>query len=96
MVCKSRPDTTLPHPSKLHCTLCAAQPPRGKSRSATIRTNKPGVKVSWQVTGIRQDAWANAHRIPTEEEKAPELRGTYLHPDVYGAGKKTSARLQAH
>src|SRR5208283_4202061 len=29
----------------------------------TIRSNKPGVKVSWQVTGIRQDAYANAHRI---------------------------------
>ena len=30
----------------------------------TIRTTAPSVKVSWQVTGIRQDAWANAHRIP--------------------------------
>ena len=43
------------------------------------------MKVSWQVTGIRQDAWANAHRIPVEEEK-PELeRGFYLHPELYGA-----------
>src|SRR5581483_9579557 len=24
----------------------------------------PGLEVSWQVTGIRQDAYANAHRIP--------------------------------
>jgi len=29
----------------------------------TIRTDKPNVKVSWQVTGIRQDAYANAHRV---------------------------------
>src|SRR5262249_17059966 len=29
----------------------------------------PGMKVSWQVTGIRQDAWANAHRIRVEENK---------------------------
>jgi len=37
------------------------------------------------VTGIRQDAWANAHRIPLEEAK-PELeRGSYLHPELYGA-----------
>jgi hypothetical protein len=28
-----------------------------------IRTDKPNVKVSWQVTGIRQEAYANAHRI---------------------------------
>jgi hypothetical protein len=50
-----------------------------------IKTDKPNVKVSWQVTGIRQDAWANAHRIPVEEEK-PELeRGSYLHPELLGA-----------
>jgi hypothetical protein len=50
-----------------------------------IKTDKPGVKVSWQVTGIRQDAWANAHRIPTEVEKPAEERGLYLHPQLYGA-----------
>ena len=30
----------------------------------SIRTDKPNVKVSWMVTGIRQDAWANAHGVP--------------------------------
>ncbi|MBV9303667.1 MAG: hypothetical protein JOY62_03435 [Acidobacteriaceae bacterium] len=49
----------------------------------TIRTDKPNVKVSWQVTGIRQDAWANAHRIPVEEEKSERARGHYLHPELY-------------
>src|SRR5215204_5274854 len=34
-----------------------------KNNSFTIRTSKRNVKVSWQVTGIRQDAYANAHRI---------------------------------
>ena len=29
----------------------------------TIRTDKPNVKVSWHVTGNRQEAYANAHRI---------------------------------
>lgn len=28
-----------------------------------------GLKVSWQVTGIRHDAYANAHRIPVEVDK---------------------------
>jgi hypothetical protein len=34
----------------------------------TIVTSKPGVKVSWQVTGIRQDAYAKAHGVKVEEE----------------------------
>ena len=49
-----------------------------------ITTNIPNVKVSWQVTGIRRDAWAERHRIPVEEEKAEPERGFYLHPDLFG------------
>jgi hypothetical protein len=51
----------------------------------SIKTDKPNVKVSWQVTGIRQDAWANAHRIPVEQQKPQLERGFYLHPELYGA-----------
>jgi hypothetical protein len=40
--------------------------------------------VSWQVTGIRQDAYANAHRIVVEEDKPPAERGAYLHPTELG------------
>jgi len=36
-----------------------------------IGGGRPGMKVSWQVTGIRKDAYANEHRIPVEEEKPP-------------------------
>jgi len=35
----------------------------------TIRTERPNVKVSWQVTGVRQDAWANAHPVSVEAAK---------------------------
>jgi hypothetical protein len=42
------------------------------------------MKVSWQVTGIRQDAFAQAHRIPVEQDKAGEDRGTYLYPAEHG------------
>jgi len=49
----------------------------------TIRTDKPEVKVSWQITGIRQDAWANANRIPVEEPKEGDERGLYLHPEAF-------------
>jgi hypothetical protein len=43
-----------------------------------------GMKVSWQVTGIRKDPWANANRIEVEEEKPDKERGYYLHLDLYG------------
>jgi hypothetical protein len=54
----------------------------------TIKTNRPGVKVSWQVTGIRHDAYADAHRIQVEEEKPLPERGKYLHPELFGESKQ--------
>jgi hypothetical protein len=57
-----------------------------QSNHFTIKTNKPGVEVSWQITGVRQDAWANAHRIPNEVDKPASERGTYLHPELYSPG----------
>jgi hypothetical protein len=49
-----------------------------------IRTDKPGVKVSWQVTGARRDPFSIQYPILVEEEKPAEERGTYLHPEAYG------------
>jgi trimeric autotransporter adhesin len=49
-----------------------------------IAGGKPGTKVSWQVTGVRQDAFANANRIKVEEEKTGSARGSYLHPELFG------------
>jgi hypothetical protein len=43
-----------------------------------------GGRVSWQVTGIRHDAFAEAHRIPIEEDKPAAERGHYLYPELYG------------
>jgi hypothetical protein len=42
------------------------------------------MKVSWQVTGIRKDPWANANRIQVEEDKPHKERGFYIYPDLYG------------
>jgi hypothetical protein len=50
-----------------------------------IAGGKPGGRVSWQVTGIRQDVYANAHRIPVEEDKPQQEQGRYLHPELFGA-----------
>ena len=43
-----------------------------------------GMKVCWQVTGIRQDVWAQAHPIVVEQYKSPSERGHYLHPKEQG------------
>jgi hypothetical protein len=50
-----------------------------------VRTSAGNVKVSWQVTGIRQDAYAERHRIPVEEWKPEDQRGRYLNPDAFDA-----------
>jgi hypothetical protein len=55
-----------------------------KDSAFSIAGGASGQKVSWQLTGIRQDAWANAHRIPVEEEKPADERGLYLHPTEHG------------
>jgi hypothetical protein len=52
-----------------------------------IRTDKPNIEVSWQVTGIRHDKFAEKNRIPVEENKRPEDIGKYLHPDAYGVSE---------
>ena len=44
-----------------------------------------GLKVSWQVTGIRRDAYAEAHPSPVEVAKPAAERGHYLHPELFGA-----------
>jgi hypothetical protein len=43
-----------------------------------------GMKVSWQVTDIRKDPWANTNRIQVEEDKPDKERGYYIYPDLYG------------
>ena len=40
-----------------------------RGNSFVIRTDRPLVKVSWQVTGVREDAYARAHRIQVELPK---------------------------
>jgi hypothetical protein len=49
-----------------------------------IASSVPGVEVSWQVTGIRKDAWAEKNRIPNTVEKPAGEKGTLLHPEAFG------------
>jgi hypothetical protein len=55
-----------------------------KENRFTVAGGTPGMEVSWQVTGIRQDAYAEAHRIPVEQDKAEKERGKYLYPKEHG------------
>jgi hypothetical protein len=43
---------------------------------------------------LKQDAWANAHRIPLEAEKAKAGQGHYLHPELFDhAGEPSITEL---
>ncbi len=48
----------------------------------------PRSRISWQVTGIRHDKWAEQHRIPVEQTKSPEEKGKYLHATEWGAAQE--------
>jgi hypothetical protein len=50
----------------------------------TIRTRTAGHRVSWQLTGTRRDAYAQANPIEVELDKAPAERGRYLNPVEHG------------
>jgi hypothetical protein len=49
-----------------------------------VAGGKPGMKVSWLVTGVRHDALAKANPLKVEQEKAVAERGKYLNPVELG------------
>ena len=49
-----------------------------------VQTNEANVKVSWQVTAVRNDKYAEQNRIEPEQIKNEREKGKYLHPEVYG------------
>jgi hypothetical protein len=61
-----------------------------------VAGGQPGLKVSWQVTGIRQDAYANKNRIPVEQDKAEQERGFFLHPDAFGQPEEKNILVVQH
>ncbi len=50
----------------------------------TLRTSRGNLEVSWQVTGIRHDAWAQKNRIPNAVDKPAAEKGKLLHPEAFG------------
>lgn len=49
-----------------------------------IGGGKPGMKVSWQVTGVRNDAAAISRPLQVELEKVGHEIGKYINPEAFG------------
>ena len=62
----------------------------------TIAGGRGGLKVSWQITGVRQDAYANAHPLPVEEDKPANEQGLYLHPKEWGQPEELGIGYAQH
>lgn len=61
----------------------------------SVKTDRPNVKVSWQVTGVRNDAYAKAHPMQVEVEKQAHEKGTYTHPELYGLPPRTFETIES-
>ena len=59
-----------------------------KGNVFVIQTNQPNVEVSWAVTSVRADKYADKNRIAPVVEK--EFKGSYIHPELYGFGQEKS------
>jgi hypothetical protein len=61
-----------------------------------IAGGEPGSQVSWQVTGVRNDPYAQDNRIVVEQDKPEDERGTYLYdPDSAGGATLQGASSNA-
>jgi hypothetical protein len=48
-----------------------------------IAGGTPGLRVSWQITAVRNDTWARHNRMKVEVDKPADERGTYYNPQGY-------------
>ncbi len=64
-----------------------------KDNQFAILTDKPNVEVSWQITGIRHDAFAEDYRIPVEQAKTGDEIGKYLYPGSIERSRKVAKQI---
>ena len=67
-----------------------------KENRFKVAGGQPGMEVSWQVTGIRQDTWANKNRIKVEVDKSESERGHYLHPEAFDKPEELGIQYSRH
>jgi hypothetical protein len=53
-----------------------------------IAGGAPGKEVSWRIEAVRNDLWVQRYGFQTEQEKEDEIKGRYLHPELYGQPKE--------
>ena len=67
-----------------------------QNNAFSIKTSVSNVEVSWQVTGVRHDAYAMANPLIVEEEKETRVRGFFIHPELYGAQPERQIQWARH
>jgi hypothetical protein len=60
----------------------------------TIRTDQPSIEVSWQVTGIRNDAHAKADPFVAERPKKDEEIGSRFYPEDFNLPQDRGIRIR--
>ena len=55
-----------------------------------IQTNQPNIEVSWEVKGVRNDAWMRDNPMVVEETKSNDAKGKYIYPQGFGKGMEAS------
>jgi trimeric autotransporter adhesin len=56
----------------------------------------PGGEVSWQITGVRRDRYAEANPLIPEQEKDAIERGYYINPELYGMPDEKNVQWARH
>jgi len=64
--------------------------------SFKIAGGAPGIEVSWQITGVRQDRFAQANPLVVEQVKSATERGYFIHPELYGAPEDKGIEWARH
>ena len=54
------------------------------NNSFKIAGGTNGLEVSWQITAVRNDPYAQSNPIQVETQKVPSQQGTYINPEAYG------------
>lgn len=57
-----------------------------------IGGGRPGLRVSWMITGVRRDPAAAAEPVQVEQAKAPQHVGGYLRPELHAGGRALRPR----
>jgi hypothetical protein len=61
-----------------------------------IAGGQPNGRVSWLITGVRCDPWAETHPDAVEMDKPENERGSYIYPDLVGVGPELDVRLRRY